>query len=118
LDEFSEENNTDKLNYNKGNFGLRHNLIKRTEEGNDRNEELLGYDFIGLECDGSFHSFYCHDITKELIDKFSLTLNANGLFDRPERPVEITEYLNAPEAGVEPVPWYIVKVKRQKNAGS
>lgn len=114
LDEFAEGNNTDEFNYNKGNFGLRNNLIKRAEEGDDINEELLGYDFIGVECDGSFHSFYCHDITKELIDKFALILNASGLFDKPERPTEIRAYLNSPDARVEPVPWYIVKVKRQK----
>ncbi len=89
-----------------------------TEERDNMNEELLGYDFIGIECDGSFHSFYCHDITKTLIDKFSLTLNANGLFEKPEMQKEIREYLNNPKIGLEPVPWYIVKVKRQKNASS
>ena len=119
LDEFAEGKNVNEFNYNSGNFGLRNNLIKRREEADDVNEALLGYDFIGVECDGSFHSFYCHSITQELIDKFTLTLNANGLFDKPERPVEIRAYLNDPEAAkVEPVPWYIVKVKRQKNAGS
>ena len=118
IDEFAEGKNTNEFNYNNGNFGLRNNLIKRAEEIDDINEELLGYDFIGVECDGSFHSFHCHDITKTLIDKFSLTLNANGLFDKPERPIEIREYLNDPKTGLEPVPWYIVKVKRQKNASS
>jgi hypothetical protein len=118
IDEFAEGKNTNEFNYNNGNFGLRNNLIKRTEEIDDINEELLGYDFIGVECDGSFHSFHCHDITKTLIDKFSLTLNANGLFDKPERPIEIRKYLNDPKTGLEPVPWYIVKVKRQKNASS
>ncbi len=118
LEEFAEGKNTKEFNYNNGDFGLRNNLSKRTEERDDINEEFLGYDFIGVECDGSFHSFYCHDITKTLIDKFTLTLNANGLFDKPERPNEIREYLNDPETGLEPVPWYIVKVKRQKDASS
>lgn len=118
LDEFAEGKNTDKFNFNNGNFGLRNNLIKRTEEIDDINEELLGYDFIGVECDGSFHSFYCHDITNMLIEKFTLTLNRNGLFEKPERPIEIREYLNDRETGLEPVPWYIVKVKRQKNTRS
>lgn len=118
LNEFAEGENTKEFNYNNGYFGLRNNLIKKTDESVDQNEEFLGYDFIGVECDGSFHSFYCHDITKTLIDKFSLTLNANGLFEKPERPIEIREYLNDPKTGLEPIPWYIVKVKRQKNASS
>lgn len=118
IQEFAEGQNTKEFNYNNGDFGLRNNLSKRTEERDDINEEFLGYDFIGVECDGSFHSFYCHDITKTIIDKFTLTLNTNGLFNEPERPNEIREYLNDPETGLEAVPWYIVKVKRQKNASS
>ena len=118
ISDFAEGNNISEFNYNNGDFGLRKNLIKRTEEGQDINEELLGYDFIGVECDGSFHSFYCHDITNTLVDKFSLKLNSNGLFDKPEMQTQIREYLNDPKTGLEPVPWYIVKVKRQKNASS
>jgi hypothetical protein len=118
LEEFAEGKNIEEFNFNNGNFGLRNNLIKRIEEKDDIFEELLGYDFIGVECDGSFHSFYCHDITNELIDRFTLTLNENGLFDNPERPIEIREYLNDPKTGLESVPWYIVKVKRLKNASS
>jgi hypothetical protein len=118
LDEFAEGKNIEEFNFNNGNFGLRNNLIKRIEERDDIIEELLGYDFIGVECDGSFHSFYCHDIKNKLIEKFTLNLNENGLFDNPERPIEIREYLNDPKTGLEPVPWYIVKVKRQRNASS
>jgi len=79
-------------------------------------EEFLGYDFIGIECDGSFHSFYCHDITNNLVDKFSLNLNSYGLLEKLEKPNEIREYLNSEKTGLEPVPWYIVKVKRQKDS--
>lgn len=115
INQFSEGENVDKFNFNNGNFELRNNLIKRTEEIDDINEEFLGYDFIGVECDGSFHSFYCHDITKTLIEKFSLKLKSTGLFEKPENSKEIREYLNHPETGLEPVPWYIVKVKRLKS---
>jgi hypothetical protein len=118
IEEFAEGKNTSEFNYNNGNFSLRNNLIKKTEEKDDINEELLGYDFIGVECDGSFHSFYCHNITKTIIDKFSLTINANGLFDKPKMQHEISAYLNDPKTGLEPIPWYIVKVKRQKNVSS
>jgi hypothetical protein len=111
ISEFAEGKNTTEFNYNNGNFGLRKNLIKKEEDLDNYNEKFLGYDFIGVECDGSFHSFYCHDITKKLIDKFSLTLNSNGLFEKIELAEKIREYLNDPDTGLEPVPWYIVKVK-------
>jgi hypothetical protein len=100
LEEFAEGKNTKEFNYNNGDFGLRNNLSRKTVEIDNINEEFLGYDFIGVECDGSFHSFYCHDITQALIEKFTLTLNANGLFDKPERPNEIREYLNNPNTGL------------------
>lgn len=116
ISDFAEGNNTNRFNQNNGNFGLRKNLIKRTEEEQEINEELLGYDFIGVERDGSFHSFYCHNITSILVDKFSLKINLYGLFDKPENSTEIRVYLNDPETAVEPVPWYLVKVKRFKNA--
>ena len=106
------------FNYNNGNFGLRDNLLKKSDETADSISDLLGFDFIGVECDGSFHSFYCHDITKELIDKFGLTLNEHGLFENIPDSDLIRDYLNDQETGLEPVPWYIVKVKKIKNASS
>ena len=75
----------------------------------------MGYDFIGVEASGSFHTFYCHGITQTLIDKFDLKLNDFGLFDEPKDPTSIREYLNTPNAPVVQVPWYIVKVKLIKN---
>lgn len=112
IDDFSEGKNTTAFNFNNGKFELRNNLLKGVEENSNINEELLGYDFIGVECDGSFHSFYCHDITQALIDEFSLKLNTNGLFDKPEKPDEIRAYLNSAKTGLTSVPWYIVKVKK------
>ena len=116
ISDFAEGNNTHEFNFNNGDFGLRKNILLRIEEDQNISEEFLGYDFIGIECDGSFHSFYCHDITNNLVDKFSLKLNSYGLFEKLEKPNEIREYLNSEETGLEPVPWYIVKVKRQKES--
>jgi hypothetical protein len=55
----------------KGLFGLRENLQKKIEEKDDPTEKFLGYDFIGVENDGSFHSFYCRNIRDKIVDKFS-----------------------------------------------
>jgi hypothetical protein len=100
--------------YNHGDFALRHNLLNRIEEVDSEDELFVGYDFIGVELEGSFHSFYCHDMTGMLINTFNLKLNQFGLFDTLPDSQAISDYLNGPESGVEPVPWYIVKTKRIK----
>ena len=117
LEDFTPGKNRE-FNYNNGAFGLREYLLIKSDETNDSISDFLGYDFIGVEGDGSFHSFYCHGITQELIDKFGLTLNKNGLFDKIIDPKSIRDYLNDQETRVEPVPWYIVKVKLIDNANS
>ncbi len=109
IDKFQDDN------LNNGDFGIRHNLIAHSLEIENPQEEFLGYDFIGVEGDGSFHTFYCHNITQTIIDKFDLQLNRFGLFDTVNSYEEINEYLNNQETGLEPVPWYIVKTKRVKN---
>lgn len=92
-----------------GEIGLSLTLLKEFEEQD--NEQLLGYDYIGIENGGSFHTFHCHDIGKELSDKFGLTLNEFGLFDSDKNSKQVLDYLNDEENGCEPVPWFIVKTK-------
>lgn len=99
-------------NVNKGDFSLYHNLTKKTPEKISPAEEFIGYDFIGVESGGSFHSFYCHGIGNELAEKFSLQFNQYGLFEAINQPEPIRKYLNDPGTAVEPVPWYIAKTKR------
>lgn len=92
-----------------GEIGLRLALLKEIEEQN--NEEFIGFDYIGIEIDGSFHTFHCHDIVKELSDKFNLTLNKFGLFESNLNSKKVLDYLNDEQKGCEPVPWFIVKTK-------
>ena len=108
----------DKDGMNNGNFGLRINLMKKNENKSATNEEFLGYDFIGVEGDGSFHSFYCHNITTALVNQFSLVINEHGLFQEIKEPKRLKDYLNIPENGLEPVPWYIVKTMKIILSGS
>lgn len=96
-----------------GEIGLRLALLKQTEEQD--NEQLLGYDYIGIEIGGSFHTFHCHDIGKALSDKFGLTLNEYGLFESNKNSKNVLDYLNNEENGCEPVPWFIVKTKLVRN---
>jgi len=96
-----------------GEIGLRSTLLKELEE--QENETFLGYDYIGIENGGSFHTFHCHDIGKELSDKFGLTLNRNGLFESDVNSKHVLDYLNDGTNGCEPVSWYIVKTKLVSN---
>jgi hypothetical protein len=92
-----------------GEIGLRLALLKGIEETD--NDKFLGYDYIGIECGGSFHTFYCHDIGKELSDKFDLALNEYGLFNSEINSKQVLDYLNDENNGCEPVPWFIAKTK-------
>jgi hypothetical protein len=96
-----------------GEIGLRLTLLKATEES--ENEKFLGFDYIGIENGGSFHTFHCHDIGKELSDKFGLTLNNFGLFDSDNNSKQVVDYLNDDTNGYEPVPWFIAKTKLVTN---
>ena len=96
-----------------GEIGLRLTLLKELEE--QKNENFLGYDYIGIEIGGSFHTFHCHDIGKELSQKFGLTLNKFGLFDSNINSKQVLDYLNNEENGCEPVPWFITKTKLVTN---
>lgn len=118
IEDFGEGQNVDEFNYNNGNVVIRKNLQKEIIEQNNTNEEFLGYDFIGVECDGSFHSFYCSNITKTLFDKFNIIPNAYGLFDKVENSESVRLYLNDPLSYLEPLPYYVVKVTKVKNASS
>lgn len=97
---------------NQGDFGLQQNLLLKIQEKENDKEILIGYDLIGVEVGGTYHTFYCNNATQELIDKFQLVLNENGLFTEVEDWTPIKDYLNNEENGFEPVPWYIAKTKR------
>ncbi|MBE0538896.1 MAG: hypothetical protein IH620_04225 [Ignavibacterium sp.] len=96
-----------------GEIGLRLTLLKEFEERD--NEIFLGYDYIGIENGGSFHTFHCHDIGKELSDKFGLILNKYGLFESDVNSKQVLDYLNDENNGIEPVPWFIAKTKLVTN---
>lgn len=105
----------DREEMNGGRYSIWHNLTEKIREVPDSAEELLGYDLIGVDIGGGFHSFHCHGIGKELAGRFGLTLNQHGLFSDIPDPEAVRSYLNSGTAPVESVPWYIAKTKRLKN---
>lgn len=94
---------------NSGEIGIYHKLKKK--EIDLGKEEFLGYDIIGIEDSGDFHSFHCNDLVNELKEKFDLKINEFGLFKTIENWNEINKFLNDP-MNAEEVPWFYVKVNR------
>jgi hypothetical protein len=92
-------------------IGLYKNLNKKVPENQYENEELIGFDLIGIESSGDFHTFYCHDISNDLTNKFNLEINSYGLLNDSNDWEHVLDYMNDEETGLEPVPWFSVKVK-------
>ncbi len=90
-------------------IGLYQNIKNRTPEITDGNEIFRGFDIIGIELDGSFHTFHCHDLANELAEKFNIHINQFGLYDNIPNFQEVSEYMNDENNGFEPVPWFVVK---------
>jgi len=101
-----------------GTLGIYDNLKKKIVEKESDDEAFIGYDLIGVELGGDFHTFHCHDLSNELTSKFGIELNEFGLIKEIESPKEIVDYMNDEENGCEPVPWYLVKVKKEKKAAA
>lgn len=94
-----------------GSIGLYDNLSKKIHEQDSVNELFIGFDIVGVELDGSFHTFYCHDIANDLAERFGLTINQYGLFQAIRQWQSLLDYMNDEQNGFEPVPWFICKVK-------
>jgi hypothetical protein len=77
-------------------------------------QESYGFDIIGLEVDGSFHSFHCHDLENHFLTNFNITLNNHGLIKTLEECLKIVAWINTEESGCEPVNWYICRVDYAK----
>ena len=96
-----------------GEIGLCYNLRKQ-EVDNDKGK-ILGFDLIGLEVGGDFHSFHCHDLYGDLKRDLKIEINENGLIDSDDKWKELVDYMNDESKGFEPVPWYFAKIKLIEN---
>lgn len=99
-----------------GALGIYDNLNREIVEEQNESQITIGYDLIGVELGGNFHSFHCHDLATELGAKFGIELNEYGLIKEITNQKEIIDYMNDEENGFEPVPWYLVKVKKVANS--
>ncbi|EMN42569.1 hypothetical protein [Leptospira weilii] len=93
-----------------GEIGIR-KIIKR-EETESELGKIVGFDLIGVERSGNFHSFQCHDLEAEFKKKFKVEFNDFGLIKNEEHWEKLVEYANDEKNGCEPVPWYFAKLKK------
>ncbi|NVO29758.1 hypothetical protein [Hymenobacter lapidiphilus] len=96
---------------NQGLIGLVDTLQNRIVEDQSINQQIVGYDLIGVEIGGDFHTFHCHTNEVDLITMFKLEMNEYGLFEENENLSNALNYMNDEDNGFEPVPWFLVKVK-------
>lgn len=71
---------------------------------------FLGFDVIGLDYSGEFHTFSCNGLVKDYVEKLGITFNAHGLIPDQDQALAAAEYTNRDETGAEPVPWFAVKL--------
>lgn len=100
--------NSEELSFQE--IGLSNNLKNRIIE--NENDITIGYDLIGIEESGDFHSFHCHDLSRELIEKFGIEINEYGLINENEQWQQMVTFMNDENNGFEPAPWFYVKVKK------
>ena len=94
-----------------GSIGILNNLKQKMPE--QAEGEFIGYDLIGIEVSGDYHSFHCYDKASDLHEKFQLELNEYGLLKEVKSQDKVLAYANDPDQSQLPfVPWYLVKMKR------
>ncbi|MEM6265252.1 MAG: hypothetical protein AAGI38_22310, partial [Bacteroidota bacterium] len=94
---------------NGGEIGIRYALRQRKPENSEG--IFIGYDIIGVELSGTFHTIHCHDLQDELTERFGLEFHENGLVKSCENWKEVTDFCNDESNGLEPVPWFYCRVK-------
>jgi hypothetical protein len=71
---------------------------------------FLGFDVLGVEDSGSFHTFSCNGLEKDFAEKLGVTFNDYGLIPNQDQALTAAEYADRDETVAEPVPWRAVKL--------
>lgn len=75
-----------------------------------RSGSPLGFDVLGMEFGGGFHTFTCNSLEQDFHDKLGITFNKDGLIDDYSKAIVAAEYTNRDDVGAEPVIWYPFRV--------
>jgi hypothetical protein len=70
----------------------------------------LGFDIVGAEWGGNFHTFWCNGLEREFETRFGIRVNQQGLLDDEVQAQAACEYVSRPEVAAEPCCWYPVRV--------
>jgi hypothetical protein len=76
----------------------------------DPSGSCLGFDVLGAEGWGSYHTFACNALTRPYREHLGIVVNAYGLIDDYEQAVEACSYTLRDDVGAEPVAWYPFRV--------
>lgn len=72
---------------------------------------LKGYDLLGMEPDGSLHSFFCNNLDKIFGETLGITLNSHGLFSEYQDVARAYSFLKENPLLAEPAAWFPCIVK-------
>jgi hypothetical protein len=100
LTEYIEENRPDP---GMGGGGIYKKLQQR--EFVSDNAIARGFEILGEECEGRFHSFVCNTLETNYHDRLDISLNQHGLIDSYVEAVKAARYTNLDEVGALPVLW-------------
>lgn len=70
----------------------------------------LGFDVLGAEWGGSFHTFSCNSLERELNEELGVTFNEWGLIDDYSKAVMASDHVNRDDVASEPLDWYPVRL--------
>jgi len=70
------------------------------------NINVLGFEILGHEYGGDFHSFLCNGLEKDFSEKLGISFNETGRINTLEDAKRAEEYINDDSVGAEPVPWF------------
>jgi hypothetical protein len=98
--EFIEENKPDE---GMGEGGVYRKLLQK--QLLDRDAITRGFEILGDEWGGQFHSFVCNHLEKEYEERLHITFNQYGLIDLYEDAIRAANHTNLDEVQAEPVLW-------------
>lgn len=65
----------------------------------------LGYEILGEELGGEFHSWHCNHLEPLVHEKLGIEVNRYGLIDSPDAARKVTGFIGRADVPAEPVPW-------------
>jgi hypothetical protein len=85
-----------------GEMGVRG--IARQEDAPHPGGVVAGFDVLGVEISGTFHSWLCNSLEEDASKRFNITPTKDGLLAKYTEAKQLADYADI--GGAEPVPWF------------